>query len=244
MDEGIGARFIRETQHRRGHLVGGRMDWHRQPEWFRTYAGAPRIPLPPPQPGGPGVFDVIRRRRSLRRYADTPLTLAELAQLTWAASGITGVYGEVALRAAPSAGALYPIETYIVAHRVEGVATGLYHYAVREHALEQLRTGDLREAVARAALDQPIAATAAAVFIWTAVFERCRWKYGQRAYRYIWLDAGHIAENVALAAVGLGLGSCQVAAIYDDEADELLGVNPAEEGTLYMTTVGAITARS
>jgi SagB-type dehydrogenase family enzyme len=238
MDEGIGARFVRETRHNHGHLVRGRMDWSNQPEWFTTYAGAPRVALPPPEHGGPGIFDVLRKRRSRRRYSDTPLTLAQLAQLLWAGSGITGVHAEVALRAAPSAGALYPIETYVVVHRVEGLAPGLYHYAVREHALEQLRLGDLRDEVARAALDQPIAATAAAVFVWTAVFERCRWKYGQRAYRYIWLDAAHIAENVALAAVGLGLGSCQIAAIYDDEADGLLGVDGEEESCLYMTSVG------
>ena len=81
-------------------------------------------------------------------------------------------------------------------------------------------------------------ARADVVFVWTAVFERCRWKYGPRAYRYIWLDVGHIAQNVALAAVALGLGSCQIAAIYDDEADTLLSLDSEREGVLYMTTVG------
>ena len=104
--------------------------------------------------------------------------------------------------------------------------------------MERLRTGDLRHAAAQAALDQQMVARADVVFVWTAVFERCRWKYGPRAYRYIWLDVGHIAQNVALAAVALGLGSCQIAAIYDDEADTLLSLDSEREGVLYMTTVG------
>jgi SagB-type dehydrogenase family enzyme len=125
-----------------------------------------------------------------------------------------------------------------VIHDVEGVDAGLYHYDVQHHQLEQLRTGDLRVEIARAALDQRMAALANVVFVWTAVFPRSMWKYRQRAYRYVYLDAGHIAQNLALAAVALGLGSCQIAALYDEEANELLGVDGVEESTIYMTVVG------
>jgi SagB-type dehydrogenase family enzyme len=111
---------------------------------------------------------------------------------------------------------------------------------VEPHQLEQLAQGDVRLKVARAALDQEVAYDANAVFIWTAVFERSKWKYKQRAYRYVYLDAGHSAQNIALAAVALGLGSCQIAAIYDDEANELLGVDGISESTIYMTAVGTI----
>ena len=141
-------------------------------------------------------------------------------------------------RTAPSAGALYPIETYLALHRVEGFDPGIYHLDVASHALEQLLVGDYRAMTAKAALDQRIAYAADLVLLWTAVFQRSKWKYGQRAYRYIYLDAGHIAQNVALGAAGLGLGSCQIAALYDDEANELLGVDGESESVVYMTAVG------
>jgi SagB-type dehydrogenase family enzyme len=146
--------------------------------------------------------------------------------------------GEYALRTAPSAGALYPVETYLSVQAVEGVESGIYHYGVQSHELELLRKGDFREAVALAALDQGFLAEAAAVFAWTAVFARSKWKYKERAFRYVYLDAGQIAQNLALAAVALGLGSCQVAALYDDEVNAVLGVDGKEESILYMTAVG------
>ncbi len=243
MDEGIGERYLRETRHGRGHLVGGRMDWARQPSWFKTYPEAPRVALPPLTPGteaasAAGLFDVLARRRSVREYGPPPLDLEELGGLLWAAAGVTARQMGFAFRTAPSAGGLFPIEHYVVANSVTDLEPGVYHYAVLDEALELLRGGDHRLTVARAALDQAIAAEADAVFVWTAVLERSRWKYGQRFARYIFLDAGHIAGNVALAAVAMGLGSCQIAAFFDNEAAALLGVDEDEEPVVYMTTVG------
>ena len=235
---GVGERFFRETRHCRGRLSGGWLDWLNQPEPFKTYPEAERVELPEPAPAGADLWEALARRRSARDFTGEPLSLQELATLLWAGAGVSAVQAGYALRTAPSAGALYPVETYVVAHRVDGLEPGVYHYAVLERVLERLRAGDVRVAAARAALDQDIARDAAAVFVWSAVWSRSIWKYGQRAYRYVPLDAGHIAENVALAAVALGLGSCQIAAIYDDEADQLLGVDSEEEGTLYMTAVG------
>ena len=243
MDDGIAERYLRETRHSRAHLVGGRMDRNDQPAWFKTYPEAPRVALPG-LPGGESgaderdVFEVLERRRSVRAYAPPPLDLAELGALLWSAAGVTAREQGFALRAAPSAGALYPIEHYVAVHHVTGVDPGVYHYAVLDRALELVRGGDTRRPLAHAALDQRVAAFADAVFIWTAVLARSRWKYGQRFVRYIFLDAGHIAENVALAAVALGLGTCQIAAFFDDEAAALLGVDPDEEPVVYMTTVG------
>lgn len=238
MKDATGEQFMRETRHRRDHLVGGKLDRERRPEWFKTYPGRPRIALPGlDDQDATDLFDVMARRRSVRRYGGAPVTLDELSRLLWAAAGITKE-GHIPFRTVPSAGALHPVETYVVAHRVAGLEPGLYHHAVQERCLEQLVAGDLRGQLARAALDQRFVAEADAVFVWTAVIERCRWKYGQRAFRYIWLDAGHIAQNVALGAVSLGLGSCQVAAIYDDEADALLGLDGEDETVIYMTTVG------
>jgi SagB-type dehydrogenase family enzyme len=184
------------------------------------------------------IWEAIRKRRSLRNYRSSPLTAEELSQLLWSSQGATKRYAGFELRAAPSAGALYPVETYVSAQRVEAVDAGIYHYDVRRHELECVRVGDFGEAFARAALDQDFLAEAALVFSWTAVFGRSRWKYEERAYRYIYLDAGHIAQNLALAAVALELGSCQVAALYDDEVNEVLGVDGKEESIVYMTAVG------
>jgi SagB-type dehydrogenase family enzyme len=234
---GAGERFFGETKHSRGKLGGGWLDWERQPAPFKTYPEAERVALPEPAPSGADLWEALSRRRSVRGFSAEPMSMHDLATLLWAGAGVSAVQMGYALRTAPSAGALYPVETYVVAHRVEGLEPGAYHYAVLERELELVSAGDLRVPVARAALDQGIAADAAAVFVWTAIWRRSTWKYGQRAYRYVPLDAGHIAENVALAAVGLGLGTCQIAAFYDDEANALLSLTD-DESVIYMTVVG------
>jgi SagB-type dehydrogenase family enzyme len=238
MTDDAGQRYLRETRHSRSRLVGGRMDWAHQPDWYKTYPEADHVRLPDLDRDGGGLFDALARRRSLRAYAPRPLELGELAALLWAAAGVTARQEGFAFRTAPSAGGLYPIEHYVVANRVEGLEPGLYHYDVLGRALERLLGGDLRLQIARAALDQRVAAEAQAVFVWTAVLERSRWKYGERFVRYVLLDAGHIAGNVALAATALGLGSCQIAAFYDEEAAALVGVDPDLEPVVYMSTVG------
>jgi SagB-type dehydrogenase family enzyme len=238
-EKGIGDRFQDQTSYERGNMPRGRLNMAQKPAAYKTYPSAPRVALPAPETAdGMGVWETLARRRSERRYVDQALQLMELSQLLWAAQGVTAEGYGVKFRTAPSAGALYPVETYLVVHAVEGIEPGVYHYVVGDHELEQLETGDFRRATAQAALDQEIAYRASVVFVWTAVFARSKWKYRQRAYRYIYLDAGHIAQNVALAAVALDLGSCQVAALYDDEANALLGVDGKEESTIYMTTVG------
>jgi SagB-type dehydrogenase family enzyme len=236
---GFGDRLQQETKYHRGHLPGGCLDWASEPETYKRYSGAPKVQLEPPQcEGGASLWEVLQRRRSVRHFKDELMTKSELSQLLWAAQGITKVFKGLGFRTAPSAGALYPVETYLVVNSVEGVEPGVYHYAVDKHELDQLRVGDFRLPVAQAALDQEMAYRANVVFIWTAVFERTKWKYKQRAYRYVYLDAGPIAQNVALAAVAQNLGSCQIGALYDDEVNALLGVDGTEESVVYMTVVG------
>jgi SagB-type dehydrogenase family enzyme len=239
MAEGIGDRFQAETKYERERLPAGYLDWRKKQGPYKVYPEAPRVELPAPErAGGMPVWEAIGRRRSVRDFGRISLSAAGLSQLLWASQGVTRVRGEHALRTAPSAGALYPIETYLSIQLVEGMGQGIYHYSVREHELELLRSGDFRAAVAEAALDQGFLAEAAVVFAWTAVFARSKWKYKERAYRYVYLDAGHIAQNVALAAVALGLGSCQIAALYDDEVNAVLGVDGKEESIIYMTALG------
>lgn len=239
MNEGIGGRFQRETKYTRTTVRGAPPDWTAKPAPYKTYPGARRQELGQPSTeGGPAFWSLVAARRSIRTYRSGPLSLAELSQLLWAAQGITRRIPGYELRTSPSAGALYPVETYLAAQAVEGLGPGVYHYDVRGHALEQVRAGDVREALAEAALFQNFTEAAGAVFIWTAVFPRSKWKYRERAHRYVYLDAGHIAQNLALAAVGLGLGTCQIAAFFDDEINDLLGVDGENESALYLTAVG------
>jgi SagB-type dehydrogenase family enzyme len=239
MAEGIGDRFQGETKYIRDRLPAGYLDWRKKPGPYKVYPDAPKMKLPAPERAeGMPIWEAIGRRRSVRDFRRIPLSAADLSQLLWASQGVTRVMGEYALRSAPSAGALYPVETYLSIQMVEGIERGIYHYNVREHELEVLRTGDFRAAVAGAALDQDFLAEAAVVIAWTAVFARSKWKYKERAYRYVYLDAGHIAQNMSLAAVALGLGSCQIAALYDDEVNAVLGVDGKEESIIYMTALG------
>ena len=114
----------------------------------------------------------------------------------------------------------------------------MYHYDIQAHALEELKVGSFSEEIAQAALGQKMLIAAPVVLIWTAIFERSKWKYAQRAYRYVYLDAGHIAQNLALSAIGIGLGSCQGGAFFDDEVNQILGVDGVDESVIYLSVVG------
>lgn len=237
--EGIGDRYHRETKYYPEKMLGRELDWSSKPPVYKEYPGSRRIELPRPEPGREmGLDEALRKRKSVRDFSGEPLSLADLSYLLWACTGIQRVQQGYEFRTAPSAGALYPIDTYVVASNVPGLERGLYHYAIRAHALEELRLGDLRTDTAKAALYQGICYEAAAVLVWTAVFERSKWKYEQRGYRYIFMDAGHIAQNLYLAATSQELGVCTVGALFDDELNALLGVDGVEESAIYMAAVG------
>ncbi|MFP4055710.1 MAG: SagB/ThcOx family dehydrogenase [Candidatus Brocadiia bacterium] len=192
----------------------------------------------PTREDGPPLWEVMARRRSVRDFGPRPLSLAQLSQLLWATQGITGRARGHAFRAAPSAGACYPLNTWLVVHRVEGLEAGLYRYDVEAAALERRRRGDLAPTIAAACLGQPMAAEAAVVFGWTAVPARAKHRYQERAYRYIYLDAGHVGQNLHLAAVALGLGCCAIGAFLDDAVNAILGVDGFGETTVYLSVVG------
>jgi len=197
------------------------------------------IELPRPHTdGGEGLWRAIAERRSVRDFRPDPIPLAQLAQLLWATQGITDHRRGFAFRASPSAGACYPLDTYLVVNRVEGLARGLYRYHVDEARLEQVRSGDLSSAIAAACLGQDMAAEAAVVFAWVAVPARAKHRYHERAYRYIYMDAGHIGENLHLAATALGLGCCAIGAFFDDEVNAILGTDGLQETAIYLSVVG------
>lgn len=235
----VGDEFQKGTKYVRNSMEDHSLDWSKKPGVFHHFDDVESVKLPPPKDrAGPSLWTIIGTRRSRRNYSPNPMKQEEISQLLWAAAGITAKAQGLPLRTAPSAGGLYPIETYVVVNKVHGMSQGVYHYFPPEHSLELLRRGDYSNAVAHAALDQRMAASAGAVFIWTAVIERARWKYRQRAYRYVYLDAGHIAQNVALAAEGIGLGCCAIGALYDDEVNDLVAADGSEETVVYMTCVG------
>jgi len=238
----IGPQYQEATKYHRGRPVPQAPGWATPPDTYKEYEDyLERVELPEPLAGGgPGIWDAIANRRSRRRFSEEPLTLQELSQLLWATQGVTGEISDIQLRAAASAGALYPNETYVVAQAIDGVAGGVYHYDIRAHALGMLAEGDYSEDLAQACLGQTWMMRAGAVFVWGAVVARCAWKYQNRAYRYLYLDAGHIGAQLQLAAQGLQLGSCNVAAFFDDEVARLVGIDGRAEVAVYVTAVGRV----
>ena len=169
-----------------------------------------------------GLARLLEARRS-RRKLSGPISREQLSFLLWASDGISGSTASVQLRTAPSAGARYAIDTYLLALNVDGIEGGLYRYRPEGHAVDHLRQGDLRDAAVKACAGQEWVRGAAAVFVWVAEFARTTAKYKERGYRYVLLDAGHICQNLYLAAEAEHLGMTAIAAYSDDEANALLG---------------------
>ncbi len=184
------------------------------------------VSLPEPRATGPvSVEETIRKRRSVRELRGDPLDLPQVSQLLWAAQGVTDRRG---FRTAPSAGALHPLEIYLVAGAVEGLAPGTYRYVPGRHVLHPVRSGDHRDDLTGAALGQPWIGDAPAVVVVAAVFHRTTVKYGERGRRYVHMEVGHVAQNVYLQARALGLGTTMVGAFHDDEVARVVGMESGE----------------
>jgi SagB-type dehydrogenase family enzyme len=232
-DPKIGERFQEETKYFRP------AHWPRYEESVSVPAPAKIVRLSPSLPqSGPDFWTVLKNRRSIRDYLPVPLPLQDLANLLWATQGITGDSSSPWYRTAPSAGALHPIDTYLVIHQVKDLDPGIYSLRLPEFSLKMEKSGDFSQQIAHAALDQEMARSAAVVFVWVAVIARSRQKYRQRAYRYIYLDCGHIGQNLYLAATAMGLGCCGIAAFFDEEVNSLVGVEGREKTAIYLATVG------
>lgn len=193
------------------------------------------IKLPEPRYGSDvSLEQSLLQRRSIRTYTGEPLTLQEVSQLLWAAQGITDPRG---FRTAPSAGALYPLEVYVVAGDVQGLTLGVYRYEPEQHQLIRVIDGDKRDSLADAALTQPWVKEGAVVFVFTAVYERTTAKYDDRGIRYVHIEVGHAAQNLCLQATAMGLGAVTVGAFHDEAVAELLNL-PQDEQPLYIIPVG------
>jgi len=207
---------------------------------YKNYENAiSRISLPKPEFSPDTKFwDIINKRHTTRAFKNEPLSIMDLSQLLFGMSGLTRVFPKFAFRTIPSAGALYPIEIYAIINNVDGIEQGIYHYNIEKHELECLKQGDFKKSVAEACYGQRMLQKSAVNFVWTAIIERTRITYAERAYRYIYLDCGHLAQNFYLAAEALGLNVCAVGAYYDDEINKILDLDEKEEFAIYMGVVG------
>lgn len=239
MGEEIGKIFQLQTKYQREIYSQGYLEWQQKIDRLKSQLADRTIKLPQPEvKDGLPVFQVINSRRSRRKFGRKPVPLGFVSQVIWAASGISFRKDGFFLKTAPSAGALYPVETYLSAQLVDGLEAGLYHYQAENHSLHMKYAGHFGQVLASSALNQDFLAEAGFILLFTAVFSRASWKYGDRSFRYIYLDAGHAAQNAALAAVSCGLASCPVAAFFDDEINYILDLNPAREGILYLMAFG------
>jgi len=238
---GIGRRYLKETRYTRTGLGEPSLSYPRGTPFKQYPEAAVRLVIPAPQnPRTADFWETLARRRSLRQYQDRYLTQEELAALVWATQGVTLATPNYLLRTAPSAGALYPVETYLAIHKVEDVEPGIWHLNLPDFCLELLKGMNARQALAQACLGQRFLAEAAVDFIWTGILNRAMWKYRERAIRYIFLDAGHICQNLMLAATALNLGCCPVGAFFDEEVENLVGIDGVEEVALYLASVGPL----
>jgi SagB-type dehydrogenase family enzyme len=187
-----------------------------------------KIPLPRPVlKGRLSVEEAIYGRISRRNFQDQGLNLAQAGQLLWSAAGL-GATGDAGVsRAAPSAGATYPLELYLAAGEVDGLDPGLYHYDYRAHALAMLQRGDLRAELARACLGQEMVAQAPLSIVLVAHYERTTRRYGERGYRYVYMEVGHVSQSIYLQAEALQLATVAVGAFDDAAVKEILAVEGA-----------------
>lgn len=213
---------------------------------FKEYAGSPKLALGSRELelGGCSLGRALQTRRSAENFAGKPLTLAEVGQLLQAADGISTPATNNRFyqgRTAPSGGALYPLEIYMVALRPADFEPGLYHYGAREHVLEQLAVGDFSKAAkAACGFFGDKVEQASAIFFISAIFNRTLDKYGSRGYRYILLEAGHVGQNFYLAGAALNLGILSMGSFVERQVEKLLGLDGIEESPVYALAVGSV----
>ena len=187
-----------------------------------------KISLPQPViKGRVSVEEAIHDRISRRSFQDQNLSLSQVGQLLWSAGGLGAAGAAGVSRAAPSAGATYPLELYLAAGDVEEIDAGLYHYHYRDHALELLQKGDLRARLARASLGQGMVAQAPASLVVAACYDRTTRRYGQRGHRYVYMEVGHVSQNIYLQAEALNLATVAIGAFDDAGVKQILGIEGA-----------------
>lgn len=244
MSDNPGNTFLIASQNKRMGPSGQAQGLPQPPLELPYDASAPQIALPDPATvaTGPVVLrDLIERRRTHRTYTNEALSLAELSYLLWCTQGVKPVStATITKRTVPSAGSRHPYETHLVANRVAGLEPGLYRYLALAHTLIRLPAPDDIAAQATRLCGKQLIADAAVTFVWVAVQQRMTWSYGTRGYRYLFLDAGHVCQNLYLAAESIGCGTCAIGSFDDDALNALLALDGADLFVTYMGAVGKI----
>ncbi len=238
----IGKEFMEKTKFQ--HL--DRSDQSRnlpQPPLEMEYdASRPLRDLPAPENIKINSFDLreaIEGRRSIRRYSQEPLAIEELSYLLWVTQGVVGVTPGATFRNVPSAGARHALETYLLINNVRDVQEGIYRFLAVEHKLAEINTDtDIAGRVTQGCLEQDFIRKSAVTFIWVADAYRMKWRYGERGYRYLHLDAGHACQNLYLGAGSVDCGVCAIGAFSDDDMNDLLGLDGVERFVIYVAVVG------
>ncbi len=239
----IGKEFMLKTKPANLEPSGESLQVPQPPLELACPPGAKLIELPAPPTLHIPAIDLrtaIEQRRTVRNYNPMALTLEELAFLLWCTQGVKLITARpVTKRTVPSAGSRHAFETYLLCNRVEGLTPGLYRYAAIEHALLAVdHDPAVAEKLTLACGDQNQVRTSAVTFTWVAVVERMRWRYCERGYRYLHLDAGHVCQNLYLAAEAVGCGVCAIAAYDDDEVNAVLGIDGEEMFAIYLASLG------
>lgn len=244
MSESTGREFMKKTCYKYLDASDQEKGLPQPPLQVEVEAETALIDLPDPAGINIPPLDLrraIEERQSVRQYAQTALSLAELSYLLWCTQGVheVGSGGYYTRRTVPSAGARHAFETYLLVNHVDGLTPGLYRFLAIEHKLAVVDLSpDLSERFAGACWGQKMVQFSSATFVWVAVPYRMAWRYGQRGYRYLHLDAGHVCQNLYLAAESMGCGVCAIGAFSDEELSAALGVDGVEQFPIYAAAVG------
>lgn len=234
----IGPGFHYQTGFGGSGIKGKKITFGRQLPLYKTYENALRTKLPKAAPLNMSFEQTLKKRKSIRDFTPVPIELDQLAALLLAADGITGAGRGFARRSAPSGGALYPIEIYLVVDSVRSLTKGIYHFQVSDSSLEIITEGGFNDRIHRASNNQDAVGKSPLTLIITARFERSTEKYADRGYRYTYIESGSICQNIYLAATALSLGTVAVGAFNDDAMNEMLGIDGQSEAALIIMPVG------
>lgn len=243
MSKTIGHEFMVKTRYENLEPSGQKQQLPQPPLEVFFDAAETIIDLPMPEEIPAITIDfmaAVELRTSVRDYQHMPVSLLELSFLLWCTQGVKQVLGDKAtLRTVPSAGARHAFETYLLINNVEGLAPGLYRFLALEHKLAQVNMeSSIAEEITKACLGQKFVGTSAVTFIWAADAARMTWRYGERGYRYLHLDAGHVCQNLYLSAQVIGCGVCAIAAFDDELMNQVLGIDGKDNFVVYVGTVG------
>ena len=239
---GTGMEFMENTKYQNMGITD-QQKGAKQPPLEKPYDNAGIINLKKPEEKGENDVNLLRlinQRTSVRAYENKGITQEELSYLLWCTQGIKSIReGKAAFRTVPSAGARHAFETYLLINKVEGIKQGLYRYIASKHAVVPVDLQeDTPEGLLAACLGQGMVTMGAVTFFWAADIFRMTYRYGERGYRYIHLDAGHVCQNLYLAAEKLGCGACAIAAFDDDAVNDALGLDGKNEFVVYIAALG------